>query len=117
LAPAIRDLAADARELAKNPGDRGMRQRAADGVLKTTRRLQSDHRAQEAAPDSALAATVVAVRSAAADIMIFGGVDPDDAERALRSHDADLAVPTPAPTPRIPFKRPHRRGFWAENRR
>lgn len=112
LAPAIRNLAAEARELAKNPGDRGVRQRAADSVLKTIRRLQSDHRVHEAAPDSALAATVVAVRSPAADIMVFAGVDTDEAERAVQRHDADLDVPTPAPTPRIPFKRP--RQLWGE---
>ena len=99
LAPAIRNLAAEARELAKNPGDRGVRQRAADSVLKTIRRLQSHHRVHEAAPDSALAATVVAVRSAAADIRVFAGVDTDEAERAVQRHDADLDVPTCAHTP------------------
>jgi hypothetical protein len=56
---------------------------------------------------------VVAVRSAAADIMVFAGVDSDEAERAIRRHDADLDVPTPAPTPRTPFKRP--RHLWRRN--
>ncbi|HKP88406.1 MAG TPA: FUSC family protein [Thermoleophilaceae bacterium] len=106
LAPAIRELAAEARELAQNPGDRGVRQRAADGVLNTTRQLQSAHRVQGAAPDSALAAAAIAMRSAAGDIMVFAGVDSDEAERALHHHDANLDVPSPAPTPRTPFKRP-----------
>ena len=106
LAPTIRALAADARALARSPGDRGVRQRAADSVRETIRRLQSDHRVHEAPRDSALAATVVAVRIAAADILVFAGVDSDQAERAVHSHDADLEVPTPAPAPRIPFKRP-----------
>jgi Fusaric acid resistance protein-like len=114
VSPAIRDLAAEARALAKNPGDRGVRQRAADSVLKTIRRLQSDHRVHEAAPDSALAAAVVAVRCAAADIMVFAGVDTDEAERAVQRHDAELEVPTPPPTPRTPFKRP--RQLWRRNR-
>ena len=108
LIPAIRDLAGEVRELARNPGDRGVRQRAADGVLETIRRLESDHRVHDAAPDSALAATVVAVRSAAADIMVFAGVDSDEAERAIQRQDADLDVPTPAPTPRTPFQRGRR---------
>ena len=110
LIPAIRDLAGEVRELARNPGDRGVRQRAADGVLETIRRLESDHRVHDAAPDSALAAAVVAVRSAAADIMVFAGVDPEEAERAIQLHDADLDVPAPAPAPRTPFKRP--RQLW-----
>lgn len=108
LTPAIPDLAAEVRELAKNPGDRRVRQRAADGVLETMRRLESDHRVNDAAPDSALAATVVAVDSAAVDIMVFAGVDPEEAERAIQLHDADLDVPAPAPAPRTPFKRPRR---------
>lgn len=106
LAPAIRSLAVETRELARDPGDRDVRQRATDGVLDTTRRLRSDPRVREAAPDSALAATVVAARCAAADILVFAGIEPDQAERALRSHDAGLDVPAPAPTPRTPFRRP-----------
>jgi hypothetical protein len=105
LAPAIRHLAAQARELAGNPGDREVRQRAADSVLETMRRLKANPCVLEAALDSALAATAIAVRSAAADIMIFAGVDADEAERAVQSHDADLEVPTPAPAPRLPFTR------------
>jgi uncharacterized membrane protein YgaE (UPF0421/DUF939 family) len=104
LAPAIRELAAQARQLAQSPGDRTVRQRAADGVLKAVRRLQSDKRVRGTAPDSALAATVAAMRSAAADIMVFAGVDPDQAADAIRRHDADFDVPMPAPTPRVPFR-------------
>ena len=113
LAPAIRDLAAEVHELAKDPGDRGLRQRAADDVLKTIRRLESNRRVHDAEPDSALAATVAAVRSAAADIMVFAGVDSDEAHRAIQRHDAGVDVSTPAPTPRTPFKRP--RQLWKRN--
>jgi uncharacterized membrane protein YgaE (UPF0421/DUF939 family) len=114
LTPAIRDLAAEVRELALNPGDRGVRQQAADGVLETIRRLESDDRVHDAAPDSALAATAAAVRSAAADILVFAGVDSDEAQRAIQRRDADVDVSTPAPTPRAPFKR--LRPLWRRNR-
>lgn len=76
--------------------------------------MWSDDRVRDAAPDSALAATVVAMRSAAADVMIFAGVDADEAAQAVRGDDASLDVPAPAPTPRMPFHgRPlHGRPQW-----
>ena len=83
-------------------------------MLETIRRLESEHRVHDAEPGSRLAATVVAVHSASADIMVFAGVDSDEAERAIQRHDADLDVPTPAPTLRTPFKRP--RQLWKANR-
>jgi Fusaric acid resistance protein-like len=105
VAPAIRELAAEVRDLARDPGDRGVRQRAADCVLKTAHRLRSDDRVHDAAPGSALSATVVAVRGLALDTMVFAGVDADEAMDAVRRDDADLDVPTPPHAPRIPFKR------------
>ena len=38
--------------------------------------------------------------------MVFAGVDADEAAEAIQRDDADLDVPTPAPTPHTPFKRP-----------
>ena len=105
LAPVIRELAAQVRDLARNPGDRGVRQRAADGVLNAARRLGSDDRVHGADPGSPLAATLIAVRGIALDTMVFAGVDADDAMDAVRRDDADLDVPTPPDAPRIPFKR------------
>lgn len=105
LAPVIRELAAQVRDLARNPGDRGVRQRAADGVLNAARRLGSDDRVHGADPGSPLAATLIAVRGIALDTMVFAGVDADEAMDAVRRDDADLDVPTPPDAPRIPFKR------------
>lgn len=105
LAPVIRELAAQVRDLARNPGDRGVRQRAADGVLNAARRLGSDDRVHGADPGSTLAATLIAVRGVALDTMVFAGVDADEAMDAVRRDDADLDVPTPPDAPRIPFKR------------
>jgi hypothetical protein len=75
-----------------------------DGGVGRMRRLQSDDRVRHVSPDYALAATVTAMRSLAADTMFFAGVDSDEAERAIQREDADLDVRTPAPTPRAPFK-------------
>jgi hypothetical protein len=103
LIPAIRDLATEVRDLAQNPGDRATRQRVADQVLKAARRLSSDDRVREAAPGSGLESTVVSMRSAAADIMVFAGVDADEAAQAIHAEDAEVDVRKPAPTPRTPF--------------
>jgi hypothetical protein len=105
LAPVIRDLAARVREMAQDPGDRAVRQRAAVGVLKAVRPLRADDRFHVAAPDPALAATVVAMHSAVVDAMLFAGVDADQAARAIRRDDSDIDVPTPPPTARMPFNR------------
>jgi hypothetical protein len=106
VAPALRDLAARVRGLARAPGDRAVRQQAADGVLRAARRLRSDERVRDASMDSPLAGTVVSMCTAAADIMIFAGVDPDEATEALAREAADVDVPTPAPSPRTPFTMP-----------
>ena len=107
LAPTLCTLATEARALARDPGNHAVRQRAADGVLRCIRRLQSDERVAHAPAGSPLAATLDSIRSVAADIMIFAGVDADQAEDAIRRHDADIDVPEPAPTARVPFN-----GAW-----
>ena len=107
VARAIRELASVLRELAREPGDRATRQQAADSALKVARRLQADERVRGAAPDSALAAIIAAVRAVAADTMIYAGVDPDEATEAIESGAGDLEVRGPAPVRRSPFKAPH----------
>ena len=104
LSGAFRDLAAEMRGLAKDPGDREIRQRAVDGVLATIRSLQSDDRTTSAAPDSALVATVIGMRRAAVDIATFAGVDPDQAEQAIRRQSADIEAATPGPTALSPLQ-------------
>jgi len=105
LAPAIRELAAVVRDLAQDPGDRAVRQRAVDGVLQAARRLRSHAGVQDAVPDSSLTAPLVAMRSAAADIMVFAGVDTGQAAQAIHRDDDDLHVHKPAPVPHLAFKR------------
>jgi len=96
LSPAIHSLGAEVRDLARDPGDQAVRQRAADRVLACVRQLQSDDRVQAAAPSSALAATVDAIRTAAVDIMVFAGGDADQARQAVQRDDAGVDVHTPA---------------------
>jgi hypothetical protein len=99
LAPSVRKLADALTDLAKDPGDRVTRQHASDHALAVGRRLPSSDLRTE--PERG--AAVVAVRMIAVDIMVFAGVDPDQAQAAMRDDTGDLEVPTPAPTPRVPF--------------
>lgn len=102
FAPAIRELADELAELAGDPGDRGIRQRAADRALEVAR----DASDSDAAPRTALSDATL--RMVVADIMAFAGVDPDVAVAAVRQDVAgsavpDLAVSKPPALPRLPF--------------
>jgi Fusaric acid resistance protein-like len=99
LAPAVRELAEALSQLAREPGDRNTRQRVADHALEVARR----HAAADAEPDSPLAVANVALRMVAADTMVVTGVDIDEAEAAVRGGTGSFDLPTPPPTPRIPF--------------
>jgi Fusaric acid resistance protein-like len=100
LAPPVRALARALDELAKEPGDRRTRQRAADHALEVARRL--DDPGVEGG--SLSAGATFGVRMVAADIMVFAGADPDQVEAAVRESAHQLAVPDPPPAPRLPFE-------------
>jgi hypothetical protein len=102
LAPSARELAAALSELAREPGDRGVRQRAADRALEVARRLETAGRA----PDSSLVSAAAAGRMVAADVMAFAGVDPEQVVAALREDTDDIDVATPPPMPSRPFGLP-----------
>ena len=106
LAPAIRELAAEVRDLAPDPGIGWCDQQAVNGVLKAVQLLRSDDRVHDARPDSPLTVPLVAIRSGAAEIMVFVGFDADQAAQAIRSDGGDVRVPAPAPTSRRPFMAP-----------
>jgi hypothetical protein len=76
--------------------------------LKTAHRLRSDDRVHDAAPDSALSATVVAIGTAAVDTMVFAGIGAEEALEAIRRDAPDVDVPTPARARRVPLKPPGR---------
>jgi uncharacterized membrane protein YgaE (UPF0421/DUF939 family) len=92
-------------ELAQAPGDREVRQRAADCALDVARRSVDG----DAASDGAAA---VAVRAVAADVMAFAGVDPADALEAIREGTGQFEVPTPPPAPRSPARLHRSRPGW-----
>ena len=99
LAPGARDLAGALVDLAQDPGDRATRQRAADRSLEVARGVREDG----TAPAASLAAAHMAMRMLAIDIMVFAGVDAQDAEDAVREGTGQFDIPTPPPTPRTPF--------------
>jgi hypothetical protein len=94
----VRELSDALADLAALPGDRSTRQAAADRALAIARGLT---RADEPSAAEAVAA-VVALRTAATDLMIFAGVDPGDAQAAVREGTGELEVPAPA-SRRQPF--------------
>jgi hypothetical protein len=114
LAATVRELAGALDDLAKEPGDRRARQRAADRALEMARGLP------DAQPgDGSLSAAVTfSVRMVAADIMIFAGVDADEVEAAVREGAYELHVPDPPSAPRVPFEaRRWLPGHWRPWRR
>jgi hypothetical protein len=98
LARPVRGLARALTGLAHDPGDRVMRQEAADRVLGVAR----DAAAGGPPADPALAA-VLALRAVAGDALMFAGVDPEQAVDAVQEGTGEFDVPTPPPEPRLPF--------------
>jgi uncharacterized membrane protein YgaE (UPF0421/DUF939 family) len=81
LAPSIRALATVLADMARHPTDSATRQRAADRALDLASWLSVHGPAVPA--QSALAATCAALRMIAIDVMIFAGMAPEQALRAL----------------------------------
>jgi hypothetical protein len=99
LAPCVIELADVLDGLAKELGDRQTRQRAADRALDIARRLHGNGTPSE----PKLAAAHMTARMVAADIMVFAGVDLDQAAAAVQEGTGELSVPAPPRTPRVPF--------------
>jgi hypothetical protein len=90
LAPALRHLATALADMARNLGDSATRQAAADRALDLASWLIVQGAAVPA--PSALAAACAAVRMIAIDVMIFAGVEPEQALRAVHP-DPDQEPP------------------------
>jgi hypothetical protein len=99
LAPTVRELAGAVSDLAEKPGDRPTRQRAADRALALARRATGG-----ASQSRATLAASVAIQMVATDVMVFCGVDPEQAADAVREGSGELHVPDPPPTSRMPFR-------------
>jgi uncharacterized membrane protein YgaE (UPF0421/DUF939 family) len=101
LATAVGDLAAALETVAGGLGDRETRQQTADRALDVARR----------GPDAGGAATPehnfawMALRTAAQDLMVFAGVEPEQARQALTEPRDALRIPAPPAAPRTPFRR------------
>ena len=75
LAPCVRALSDTLADLAQQPGDRATRQRAVDRSLEILRGMRSSGRDH----DPEMGAALTAARVAITDLMLFAGVDPDEA--------------------------------------
>ena len=99
LVPILRELSLALEELARAPGNRAIRQGAADRALAVAKTLAGDH----AHAGSYFAAAALSARMVSLDIMMFAGVDPDEAENAVQEGTGQFEVPTPPRAPRTPF--------------
>jgi uncharacterized membrane protein YgaE (UPF0421/DUF939 family) len=99
LALSVQELAGAVADLAKKPGDHQTRQRAADRALTIARRV-----AGSAPQSQATLAASIATQMVAIDVMVFCGVDPEEAADAVREGGGELHVPDPPPTSRMPFR-------------
>ena len=105
LEPSVRDLADALAALARGLGDRATRQRAADRALEVANAVSGS----DAPPGSALAVAITGVRLVAIDLMVFAGVNLDDAVEAVREGLLEQRVAAPAPAPGRRFRWPRRR--------
>lgn len=99
LAPNVLELAEALEQLAGGLGTQAVRQHAADRGLTVAGEIS----ASGEPPDSAFAAAVMSARMVAVDLMIFAGIDPDEALAAVREGVRSQRVPAPPATARLPF--------------
>lgn len=107
LAPTVKQLADSLAAMAADPEDRTTRRAAADSALAVARRLADADPQGDPAP----AAAVLAAQMVTVDVMVFAGVEPDEAAAAVRQGTGEFQVPKPPRTPRVPFiteRRPRR---------
>jgi hypothetical protein len=103
LAPCVRELSCALNDLAKNLDDGPARQQIAD------RAFQMTHAFADADADAASTATlepaISVLRMVAADIMVFAGVNLQDARAAVRQGAEGTPVTSPPPV-RVPMDVP-----------
>jgi uncharacterized membrane protein YgaE (UPF0421/DUF939 family) len=95
LEPSVRDLSEALAALARGLADRETRQRAADRALQVANAVSGS----DAPRDSTRAVAITGVRLVATDLMVFAGVDLDDAVEAIREGILERRVAAPPPSP------------------
>ena len=103
--PSVRGLASVLAELSHELGDRETRQRAAEQALEVSNTVSGG----DARAGTPLAPVVTGVRVVATDLMVFAGVNVDDAVQAVREGILEQRVAAPAPALRRRFARLRRR--------
>ena len=103
LEPSVRDLSEVLAALARELGDHETRQRAADRALEVANAASG----ADAPAGSTLAVAITGVRMVATDVMVFAGIDLDDAVQAVREGILEQRVAAP----------PRRRRFGRLRRR
>ncbi|WP_150252463.1 FUSC family protein [Nocardiopsis deserti] len=111
LAPVVCEMASVLDVLAADLGDRAARQRAVDRVLALVGPFD------EAADDPVTGAAHLYVRMVATDIMLFAGLEPEGAERALAGEDEPTRVAHPPREPWLPLAPRARARFGGRVRR
>jgi uncharacterized membrane protein YgaE (UPF0421/DUF939 family) len=92
LTPSVRALSEVLDALARRLGDRETRQRAADRALEVANAVSG----ADAPAGSTLAVAITGVRMVATDLMVFAGIDLDDAVQAVRDGILEQRVAAPA---------------------
>ena len=92
LEPTVRDLSEVLGALARELGDRETRQQAADRALEVANALSG----ADVPAGSTLAVAITGVRMVATDVMVFAGIDLDDAVQAVREGILEQRVAVPA---------------------
>ena len=92
LSPSVRGLSEVLAALTRELGDRETRQRAADRALEVANAVSD----ADAPAGSTLAFAVTGVRMVATDVMVFAGIDLEDAAQAVRAGILEQRVAAPA---------------------
>lgn len=100
LVASVRELAHALTDLAHGLDDRAVRQNVADRAFRITRQYAGEATEH----GSILAPAIIALRIVAADVMIYAGVDIDEAREALRRGTSTFEVLAPPPPVRWPIR-------------
>lgn len=109
LVPYVRELSSMLSELAHGLDDRTVRQKVADRAFLVTQAFAGDAAAR---PTSTLTPTILALRMVAADVMVFAGVDRQDARDAVRKGTQGFRVVAPPPPVLTPLDLRRWRSWW-----